>query len=749
MNNINLLAKADTAFQSHYYSDALNYYIKAENSNMNMSDEQIYRYSKLLFEMGSFSEALTQVNKINENAKQYFDVAILHYKILKSVGGTEKELTEFLENICNYSYDDEMMYELAKLYAKQGLCAKSKRICKKVLNVFRSGLWVEKTQKLYDSGCVINTEETSESNSVQKYSSLMEVESKTRETESTESVEIQSTNVDEEVPDFIEKAFDGMVGMKSVKQELVSFYNFAKLRKLREENLDFQDEDISYSFILYGNPGTGKTTVARIIGKVLFELGIRENDNFIEVDRGKIVAEHIGETAKLTMNAINSARGGTLFIDEAYALYKKDNSQDFGQEAIDTLLKDMEDNRNNYSVIMAGYKTPMEEMLKNSNPGFRSRFKFHINIPDYSDDELIEIAHKIADKKHYIINEDCEAAIRKSINRERIDETFGNARYIRDLIENATLNMATRLAKKSEISKDDLVLIQAEDVYTDENKGTSLNSLLAELDSLIGLSNVKNHIKSYIKTISVNKEMEKRHIENKNKAPSMHMAFKGSAGTGKTTVARLLGKILSELGVLKRGDVFVEVRPADVIGRHIGDTENNMKEKIQSAMGGILFIDEAYLFNGENNQDFGKKALDTLIAEMENHRDSFVVILAGYTKDIDELLSKNEGLPSRVPTENHIVFNDYSEDEMVEIFYLMVKSNGMLISDSLRKSVGELLKNKKKATKDFGNGRGVRNVFEAVLRAQKNRLSELMFNSVNQINDEEFLIIKEEDLNIA
>lgn len=731
MEKEDILVQADTAFEQKYYADALDLYTQAEGLGVVFDDEQLYRFSETLFIHGEYSKALSLLERIPNYTIDHFDAQKLLYQIKKALHLTEDELIKVLDEICKYSYDDELMYELAYMYARKSNVGKCRRICKTIQNSFRSGIWVEKANSLLEQGCLVSNTKEAVASSEKNDLDTSDLEDKPMPTKKSS-----------DLPDFLEEAFSEMIGMGSVKQELKKFYDLARVEKLRAEKLGIPaNSERSYNFVLYGNPGTGKTAVARIIGKVLYTLGIRENENFIEVDRGKIVSEHIGETAKLTLAAIKSASGGTLFVDEAYSLYKND-SQDFGQEAIDTLLKDMEDNRANYSVIMAGYRDQMTDMLNHSNPGFRSRFSFHIDIPDYSDDELIQIAHLIASKHHYRIDNDGDEAIRKAIAKERIDETFGNARFIRELIEKAELNMSSRLANESEISEDDLIVLKAEDIFLQHNNEETLDSLIEELDKLTGLKDAKKRVHELVSIIGEQKEAERRGLSIGNSATTMHMTFKGNAGTGKTTVARIIGRILGELGVLKRGNVFIECSREDVIGQYQGHTAEKMKNVIRSALGGVLFIDEAYSLKNGDGDSFGQEAINTLVAAMENYRESLVVILAGYTTDIDQFLSSNQGLRSRVAYD--LFFEDYTIDEMTDIFYSMVIHDGLKISGDIRTVVRNTLAKKSNST-DFGNARGVRNIFELVKNskakrniAKKERGEELTNSDLESIYAEDF-----------
>lgn len=667
-----------------------------------------------------------------------FEELVKEYQREKEAGAEAGRMTELLREIMEISYDGRLMYELALWYWKDGYPARAKRTCKQIRQFFREGEWADRageTLSLLDGD-----EDLPEILEKTWLSGETAAEDAEKEKEAPRP---EKNGSGPQIPPVIEEAFRGMVGMESVKKELVSFYNIARLEKLREEQLGISgNESRSYNFVLYGNPGTGKTTVARIIGKVLYALGIREKDAFMEVDRGKLVSEYVGQTAKNVQKALAEIRGGTLFIDEAYSLYKKDDAKDFGQEAIDTLLKDMEDHRSEYSVILAGYRGPMTEMLNHANPGFRSRFTYHIVIPDYSDEELLEIARSVAGSHHYIIEEKGYEALKKRIDRERIDETFGNARFIREVINDAEKNLADRLVKMGHFEQADLTVLKAEDIFPEEDQGKDLKELLAELDGLTGLAEVKKSVSEMLDKIAVGKEAERRGIQGDFGMGSLHMAFKGNAGTGKTTVARLLGKILAEMGVLKRGDVFIETTRADLVGQYQGHTAAKVKETVRSALGGVLFIDEAYALVKDESDSFGREAVDTLVAEMENHRDALVVILAGYTGDIDRFLAENQGLRSRVTRD--LFFADYTAEEMTEIFCSLAKKGGIRIPEAVLPSVRRCLEEKASAP-DFGNGRGVRNVFEAVCRRKDSRIAARMREGA-VLADEDFVTFTEEDM---
>jgi SpoVK/Ycf46/Vps4 family AAA+-type ATPase len=239
--------------------------------------------------------------------------------------------------------------------------------------------------------------------------------------------------------------------------------DFIKIQQARTEK-GLKTSPISYHCVFTGNPGTGKTTVARIIAKLYKELGILKKGHLVETDRAGLVAEYVGQTAVKTNNVIDSAIDGVLFIDEAYSLVPG-YSTDFGGEAIATLLKRMEDDRDRLVVILAGYGDEMKTFI-DSNPGLQSRFNRYIHFDDYSSDELVDIFKLYAKQNDYIIdNEAINAVTRKIENAvSNKDKNFGNARFVRNIFEKSIANQASRLAAQANISKTDLQTLTAEDI---------------------------------------------------------------------------------------------------------------------------------------------------------------------------------------------------------------------------------------------------------------------------------------------
>lgn len=255
---------------------------------------------------------------------------------------------------------------------------------------------------------------------------------------------------------------NGLIGLNSVKQELESLRNLIKIQKMRAEK-GLPNTKMSYHMVFTGNPGTGKTTVARIVAGIYKEIGILKKGHLVETDRSGFVAEYVGQTAPKTNAKIDEAMDGILFIDEAYTLVGEGN--DFGSEAIATLLKRMEDNRDRLVVILAGYTNEIKEFIE-SNPGLQSRFNRYIQFEDYSADELILILKSTLKKSHYKIKRDAFEWISDYIRTNVMmkDENFGNARFIRNTFEKIVQYQADRLARLSNISNDDLMIITFDDV---------------------------------------------------------------------------------------------------------------------------------------------------------------------------------------------------------------------------------------------------------------------------------------------
>lgn len=516
------------------------------------------------------------------------------------------------------------------------------------------------------------------------------------------------------------KQLDELIGLKEVKEEIHKIGAKIKYDQTRRKMLGIPDEksNDNYSFIFVGNPGTGKTTVARLLGAIFKSYNIIEKGQLVECSRGDLIGQFQGQTAIKVQEAFKKAIGGVLFIDEAYSLCR-DQFDTFGHEAVDAIVKEMEDHRNELVVILAGYKKEMTNFIR-TNSGLESRFRKIINFPDYTDDELLQIAGLMAHKQKYEFTDESKAAFLQAINKKRVDSKFGNAREVRNLMADAIENKAYHYNPERD-GKEYFVTLKPKDFGIDITLSpeTRVKEYLDELNSLTGLRNVKREIEELLSVAEYqNKSEQTGKNPNQNLSMNLNLFFLGSPGTGKTTVARIYSKILAAMGILKKGHM-VEVTRSDLVGQYVGHTAKKTREKCEDAYGGILFIDEAYsLYNSSNGGEdtFGLEAIAELIKQMEDNRDKLVVIMAGYTKEMEEFKKANSGIASRIS--KNIIFEDYNEDELLQILNGMLKKRNISPIDEatevqLKQSIHNIYENR---TVNFGNGRTMRNFEEQIFR---------------------------------
>jgi len=270
----------------------------------------------------------------------------------------------------------------------------------------------------------------------------------------------------EKIEDLLAE-LDSYVGMDAIKTEVRSLINMVQVYKLRREH-DLPTTDMSLHMVFSGNPGTGKTTVARIMSRIYHSLDILSKGQLVEVDRSGLVAGYVGQTALKTQKVIEKAMGGVLFIDEAYALNGK-SENDFGQEAIDTILKAMEDHRDDLVVIVAGYTELMDRFI-HSNPGLESRFNRFLMFEDYTPEQMVAIFKMQCKKGCYVLAQGTEELVRDFIAEESADDSFGNARGVRNLFEHILVAQNNRLAKMENVTRDDLMQILPDDVLSARGK---------------------------------------------------------------------------------------------------------------------------------------------------------------------------------------------------------------------------------------------------------------------------------------
>ncbi len=549
---------------------------------------------------------------------------------------------------------------------------------------------------------------------------------------------IKNSSTPIENVDDVLKELDALIGLNSIKKQIREHINYIDFVKIRQEK-GFQESDkMNLHSIFTGNPGTGKTTVVKMLGRIYKAMGLLSRGHVLEVGRAELVAEFIGQTAPLVKKKINEARGGILFIDEAYALYRKDSEKDFGIEVIEILIKEMSDGKGDIAIMFAGYPSEMHDFLF-SNPGLKSRVNYSFHFDDYLPEELMQIMQFYSGQKKLIISPEAETELEKIIVSEyrNRDKTFGNARMAISLIDEAKMNMARRvmgMPNVRDLDDDVLSTISLTDVReletNEEKKRFNLSvdeGLLAialrDLDKLIGLDTIKTDVTELVKLVRYYNDLGKD-VTSKF---SMHTIFTGNPGTGKTTVARIMGQVYKALGLLERGHV-VEVDRSELVAGYVGQTALKTQDVVNSAMGGVLFIDEAYaLSDNSEGKDFGNEAIEVLLKEMEDHRGQFAIIAAGYPAPMEKFLRSNPGLKSRF--DRSMNFPDYTDTELLSIAKLMFAAESLLMDTEaeayLLSIIAAMLKN---SDEYFGNAREIRKLSVSVIRKQNLRMASMESN---------------------
>ena len=543
--------------------------------------------------------------------------------------------------------------------------------------------------------------------------------------EQVEKDDVQGYVPEERTVDDILKDLDKYIGMDEVKSAVREMAYSVQNSLQRAERGLGEHEKMSMHIILTGNPGTGKTTIARKLGEILASVGYLDSGHVVEVDRAKMVSPYQGETPKVVDRLCDKAMGGILFVDEAYTLAplnsagERDNQ---GAQALEKLMKRMEDDRGKFVVIAAGYRMEMENLFR-INPGFRSRFNYFLDIKDYTPDQLYQIMLVFAKEKKYIFSADAEELTRKMITEmyNSRDKDFANGRTMRSLFDQICKKQAQRLQGESiaQMSNEELMTIKVEDVPYEAPKSVDVSDCLAKLDGLVGLGAVKKEVANL--TAYLNLQIKRGET---NTFQGKHYVFTGNPGTGKTTVARIMADVFRTLGIVSKGQL-VEADRSKLVSGYSGQTAIKTNQLVDQALGGVLFIDEAYTLKSGDNDSFGSEAIDTLLKRLEDDRGKFICIVAGYTNQMHDFIDSNPGLKSRFTQTVH--FDDYTPDELTEIFLHLAEAKHFTVDEETNAAIHRQFEQLYlRRDKNFGNAREARRVFDEAVERQSQRLVKLM-----------------------
>ncbi|KAG4267231.1 hypothetical protein FPRO04_04843 [Fusarium proliferatum] len=519
----------------------------------------------------------------------------------------------------------------------------------------------------------------------------------------------------------------GMIGLESVKDQILSIKSTVDT-KIRQ---GFSLGDERWSCSLLGNPGTGKTTVARIYAEFLTTVGAIAGSCFKEVTGSKLANMGVTGCEKL-IEDVNNNGGGCVFIDEAYQL--SSGNSPGGKAVLDYLLAEVENLRGKVVFVLAGYSKEMESFFSH-NPGIPSRFPIEMKFEDYTDKELLQILQLQIHRKfdgRMAVEQGSDGLFCRIVSRRighgRGRNGFGNARAVENYLQRISQRQATRLRRQRRAGKkpNDLLLTQ-EDIIGPEPSQALLNSkAYRELKSLIGLQEVKDALGVLMDTLKTNYEREL--AEQPLVEFSLNKVFLGSPGTGKTTVAKLYGEILKDLGLLSNGELIVK-NPADFVGAVIGGSEAQTKGILASTVGKVLLIDEAYgLYGGGPNashmNQFKTAVIDTIVAEVQSvPGEDRCVLLLGYREKMEELFQNvNPGLSRRFPLSSAFVFEDFDDVALAKILDLKLGKLGFKATTKAKCVALDVLRRARNSP-NFGNAGEIDNLLGRAMTSHQKRVS--------------------------
>ena len=500
----------------------------------------------------------------------------------------------------------------------------------------------------------------------------------------------------------LEGMLSQIVGLEKVKQAIRGLESYATFMK-RAEGHGSKLPSSNLHMVFEGNPGTGKTMVARLISTMLYKIGILRTPKFVETSSKDLIGKYVGWTDKAVADKVKEAMGGVLFIDEAYALMPQgdDTEGGFGAEAVAELVKEMEDHKDDLVVILAGYEKEMQGLI-DSNPGLASRIGYTFHFDDYSVDELLDIFRLKTDAAGLTIGAGVEEELTHLFAYFSRFKSFGNGRFVDEVLQKTLVRHAQNCAGKTANTASDYLTIAVADVPSRQDMFDVADweprSAEEMLEPLVGLGVIKDEVLALEKTVAYREVALKANIG----VPdlNLNMVFRGNPGTGKTTVARIIGSVLYNIGAVPNNH-FEEIEAKDLVNSRVGGVAKETNKVIERAMGGVLFLDEAYALM---DSGAGREALAVLVKAMEDHKGELVVMFAGYEKEMRAFINENPGLASRIGYT--FDFEDYDADSLLEIFSRKMAAAGFSLGDGVLDGARDAFRYFH-SVENFGNGRFV------------------------------------------
>ena len=515
----------------------------------------------------------------------------------------------------------------------------------------------------------------------------------------------------------LREELNALVGLQDVKNKFQSIERRARDLRRRLQDGESRLPDETMHMVFLGGPGTGKTTVARIMARLFHALGLLPRDEVMEITASQVMSSNVGETRENMQRRLEEARGGVLFIDEAHQFGDKDSLG--AREAVEALVPAAWNLRLELVIILAGYANKMPDFF-NMDEGLARRFPLHgrIEFPDYSLDELWEILERRLNAQGYTLEEAARPRLRAVLRRRMRRRGFGNAGGVENLVSEILENHwngPDPQARVIGIADLPPLVRQHPDILTRAR---------ATLDTLVGLGPVRERIETLLARTQYDLEEEEQgRGTGEIRLHPGNMLFSGPPGTGKTTVGQLMADLLYGIGCIER-PVFIAATRGDLVGAYQGHSALKVRAIVERACDGVLFIDEAYGLVQDERDTFGKEALTELLGQITNpENEGTVFILAGYKAELERLLATNPGLRSRFPIE--IPFQNFAPEDCVELARRQLRQGGYEWEQGVLERVHELAREAIATQGEhFGNARWLKGLIEAAVERMKRRVIE-------------------------